>query len=67
MGFPLKASNWRREDQWFKIISGGFLHRLHTNVVIGVKGWLMLGAGGRQEHSITNTGIADGGGETRFF
>jgi hypothetical protein len=50
-------------------VGGGFFHRLrmkddvhclHTMVVIGVKGWLMLGAGGGQECSITNTGVADG-------
>ncbi len=66
-GFPSKASNQRRDDRWFETVSGGFLHPLHTKVVIGVKGWLMLGAGCGQERSITNTGIADGGTETRFF
>ncbi len=57
-------------------VGGGFfhhlrtkddMHHLRTKVVIGVKGWLMLGAGGGQEHSITNTGVADGGTETGFF
>ncbi len=57
-------------------VGGGFfhclhtndnMHRLHTKVVSGVKGWLMLGAGGGREHSITNTGVADGGMETGFF
>ncbi len=67
MGFPSKAGNRRREDRWFEIVSGGFLHRLSTKVVTGVKGWLMLGAGGGRERPITNTGIADGGSETRFF
>jgi hypothetical protein len=43
------------------------VHRLRTKVVIGVKGWLMLGTGGRRECSITNTGVADGGMETGFF
>ncbi len=66
-GFPSKASYWRKEDQWFETVSGGFLHHLRTKVVTGVKGWLMLSAGVRQERSITNTGVADGGPETRFF
>ncbi len=57
-------------------VGGGFFHRLRTRddvhrlctkVVIGVKGWLMLGAGGRREQSITNTGVADGGTMTGFF
>ncbi len=67
IGFPSKASNQRRENRWFEIVSGGFLHRMRTKVVIGVKGWLMLGAGGGQERLITNTGFADEGAETRFF
>jgi hypothetical protein len=57
-------------------VGGGFFHRLRTKddvhrlctkVVIGVKGWLKLGAGGGRERSITNTGVADGGMETGFF